>query len=246
LLSHPTYRRELFGAPAAGLLDRGEVRRLAGNGSAVFSPEVPGRLALLTQERIAELLERRRSVRDYADRPVSREQLAEVCAGGAQASAVLATAPEGLTRSARWLVWARRVDGLPPGIHSYEPTGGFSFVAALPDDRTWAHAVQSKFTDAPCLVLPLWELDNALREDGTDGYFNLLLATGSSLYVAWLTALDLGLAGCLLRDIHPALLSSDLALGGISARPFLTLALGYPHPPEHAATADPGHAGDPS
>jgi nitroreductase len=242
LLSHPTYRRELFGAPAAELLDHSEARRLTGDASAVFSPEVPGYLARLTPERVTELLERRRSVRDYADRPVSREQLAEVCASGSRASTVLSTAPEGSTRSACWLVWARRVEGLPPGIHSYEPAGDFSFLSALPDDRAWAHAVQSKFADAPCLVLPLWELDNALREGGSDGYFNLLLATASSLYASWLTALDLGLAGCLLRDIHPALLSSSLAFGGISARPFLTLALG--HPQGHAATADSGHAGD--
>jgi nitroreductase len=244
LLSQRDHRREVFGAQAAELLDRGEVRRLADDGSAAFAPELPERLTRLGAEHVADLLRRRRSVRDYADRPVRRDHLAEICASGSQASAVLATAPGRLAVSAHWLVFARRVDGLQPGVHSYDASGGFSLVADPPDDRSWARAVQPEFVDAPCLLLPVWELESALRERGTDGYFNLLLATGSSLYVSWLTALDLGLSGCLLRDLHPALLSATVALGGVDARPFLTLALG--HPPEPTDTTDSGQAGDPS
>ncbi len=244
MLSQRDYRREVFGAQAAELLDHGEVRRLADDDSADFAPELPGRLTRLAEEHVVDLLKRRRSVRDYADRPVRREYLAKICASGSQASAVLATAPGRLTDSAHWLVFARRVDGLTPGIHSYDASGEFSFVADPPDNRSWACAVQPEFVDAPCLLLPVWELDSALREHGTDGYFNLMLATGSSLYVSWLTALDLGLSGCLLRDLHPALLSATLGLGGVGARAFLTLALG--HPREHAATTGSGQAGDPS
>lgn len=235
---HPdlTHRRELFASPAADLLDRCTARRLAGGGPAMFSPDVPRRLAGVPADRLTALLERRCSVREFADTPVPRAQLAELCAAGTRAQTLLSARPAEGPRAVVWLVWARNVEGLPPGIHAYdEVAGDFSFVAALPDDRMWAHAVPSDFAGSPCVLLPLWTMDGAPPPDGvdaTDRYLNSLLATGSSLYAAWLTALDLGLSGCLWRGVHSALLSAVLGRGGIGSRPFLALSAGHPAVPE--------------
>jgi hypothetical protein len=232
LHSDLTGRRELFGDTATELLDHCEARGLAGNGSVTFSPEVPRRLTELPHGRITELLERRRSVREYADAPVSREHLADICGSGLRARTLLTGGPAEDPHADSWLVWARNVEGLSPGIHTYDGAGDFTSVTPLPDDLTWSHAIQSDFVESPCLVLPLWKLDSALTADGTDGYLNSLLAAGSSLYTSWLTALDLGLVGCLLRGVHPALLSSALGMGGVGARPLLTLSLGHPLAPD--------------
>jgi hypothetical protein len=183
-----------------------------------------------TLAELTDLLKRRRSVRDFADRPVDADTVLGLCAeGDAARTRLVGAAPE--TAPPHWLIIARNVTGLAIGLHRWTRTDGLVRIGALPPPARWHAVLQNDVTTAPCLIQPVWPLDEVLADDGPDGYLNLLLATGAMLHTAWIAALGEGLAGCLVRDIPPARLAEPRtpacapADAGTAA---LALALGHP------------------
>ncbi|MFD8722628.1 nitroreductase family protein [Streptomyces sp. NPDC059629] len=197
---------------------RRDVRRAA---EPVFRPTVAKALSGLSRPEFDALVARRRAARAFPVRPVPQDLLLEVCRAAAEAAQAMAVGPEPL----RWLVFADRVSGLERAVHTYQD-GAFTPLAQLPGEEARYLSMPPTFMSAPVVLTPLTDLGRRLAEEAADGYFNSLTRTGYSLHTAWLTAVSVGLSGCLFRGSSPPLLHTLAGRGGLDSRPFLSLALG--------------------
>jgi hypothetical protein len=135
----------------------------------------------------------RRSVREFADRPVSADLLAGACQAGtdlerARWPAVVHGDP-GLGIAAA--VWS--VTGLARGIYRYLPEGRQFAPTA---DGKIVGELRSSYAAAPALLLVFGELDRARGTCPQEGYQRLLVRAGALGYAALLAALSAGLCGC--------------------------------------------------
>jgi hypothetical protein len=223
----------VLGPSASSLLESCAQRSLVSGGPAIHRPGLPLPLSGLTRSEIEQLVRARRSVRAFAARPVELTTAVKVVQAGVDAAdSFLAQGSD--IGSSRWVVLARDVTPLASGAYVYVGSE-LSWLAALPDDEAMAYAGQPTLTTAPVVLLPLWNLADAVSRQGTDGYVNTLVTAGAALYSAWLVSVSLGLAGCLFRGINPALLHRRLGVGRPTGYPVLALALGYAYPPAGVA-----------
>jgi hypothetical protein len=174
---------------------------------------------------LARALHGRRSVREFADRPVPAALLAFACQAGIDIErAEWPTAEHGDTGiGIAAAVWD--VAGLKPGIYRYKEEqpefapagGGQSLVAEL----------RSAYALAPALLLVYGDLDKARDSRPAQGYQLLLVRTGALGYASLLAALSAGLRGCL---YGAASISASMAVRTGEARlhHLFTLAVGWP------------------
>ena len=128
------------------------------------TPE-PGEEPRLDREKLADAMRRRRSVRRYADRPLPRDELAELLRWSE------APIPADASSVVRQLVTVAAVDGLEPGVYDAE----LNLVTArdgqeLREAAGFAAMEQEHPRDAAVNVFQLGDLDAIVERLGDRGY----------------------------------------------------------------------------
>jgi Nitroreductase family len=183
--------------------------------SALSSPEVcpvPG-----------QTLAGRRSVRQFAGRPVPVALLADACHNAVRAEHASWPAEAHGDAGLKIVVAAAQVDGLAKGAHAFSiATDGFDYLAgpALIDE------LRLHYAKAPAFVLVCADRARDVLPQST--YQSMLVRAGSLGYAAWLNAMAAGLCGC---PFGRAISEAPIALSAGYGRPvhhLFTIALGWP------------------
>lgn len=148
---------------------------------------------------LGQLLEQRRSVRDYAAKPLSLAQVGQLlwAAQGTTTRGGLRTAPSaGALYPLELYIVAGKVEGLKPGVYHYEPRGHYlTLVTAGNLRRALAAAAhQSWIASAPAIVVfgAVYARTEAKYGDRAKRYVHI--ETGHAAENLHLQAEDLGLA----------------------------------------------------
>lgn len=166
---------------------------------------------------------RRRSVREYARRPLSLETLSLLlgrCSG-----------PSGLEVSlVRLAPLVLQGEGLPPGAFLYDEHRRQLRGVRREDPRTmWEKSCfQREFTTAAAILLLIGSPARALRKHGDRGYRYLGIEAGILLQRIYLAAASLGLAGSVTGSLFQGKVDRWLGLDGYHASTLLGFALGHP------------------
>jgi hypothetical protein len=170
-----------------------------------------------------QVLADRRSVRQFANRPIPAALLADAYRNAMSVERAY-WSPEGHGDARLGLaVGAGHVDGLVKGIHTFSAaTGEFNDLAgpALVDK------LRLEYADSPALVLVYADRDRDLPVPSS--YQNTLVRAGALGYAVLLNAMAAGLCGCLFGR---AMSEVSIAVRVGEARPALhlfTLAIGWP------------------
>jgi hypothetical protein len=145
-------------------------------------------------------LARRRAVRHFTDEPISLPALATVIEHARAAGQTVWPAEVHGLVEYTILIAAFRVTGLDPGLYlagGDTKTDPFS----RPTDAPWLDSLRAAYADAACLLLICANITAACRTGGP-GYGPLLIRAGTIGYAAWLSAISLGLAGCVYARPH--------------------------------------------
>jgi SagB-type dehydrogenase family enzyme len=179
--------------------------------------------ALTTLEGV---LGKRRSIRQYSQRPVEVDVLATVLHGALSADAVW---PEEYRHSdLAYYVLARQVAGIAPGLYRYHAeTHGLSREGPpLLRDHMLDLLVQAEFADVPVLIWITGNLAAACAGEGARGHRQLLLRAGAAGHRLWMAALSLGLSGCLVAGVVPGAARRLLGFDGYLTASLLAFAMG--------------------
>jgi nitroreductase len=168
-------------------------------------------------------LARRRAVREFSDDAVASQDVATIVERAREAERVVWPADaHGMIRYTI-LVAAYRITGLAPGLYltsGDSTTGAFSKLAADP----WPDSLRLAYNNAAFLVLICADI-SAASQPGAPGYGPLLIRAGTLGYAAWLSAISLGLAGCVYAGPHHRVTEAVRRLDGRSNHVF-TASLG--------------------
>ena len=173
---------------------------------------------------LAPALAERRSVREFASRPVPVNLLEFACRAGIEVErASWPTARHGECGTGIAVaVWD--VTGLPQGIFRYLPAEG----RFLPVAEVECHGdLRARYAAAPALLLVYGSLDKAREPSPQNGYQRLLVRAGTLGYAAMLAALSMGLGGCLFGRASSSV-SRSLRTGDDRLIHLLTVAIGWP------------------
>jgi SagB-type dehydrogenase family enzyme len=140
-----------------------------------------------------ELLEQRRSVRDFAGLGASGEQVASILEAMDCFNAV------GLHRLRFWVALREPAAGLNAGMYRFAP-GTTNRFCAVRHTFTFENMLdlvsQRNIATAPAVVLCTGDLGNALRQRGPRGYRELLMSAGGAVARGLMAATYLGLGAC--------------------------------------------------
>jgi SagB-type dehydrogenase family enzyme len=179
---------------------------LAMTGAALPSPSAAAAVglpaaALKGRVSVEAALQSRRSVRQYADRPLALGELGQLLwsAQGVSSAAGLRTAPSaGALYSLEVYVAAGAVENLAPGVYHYQPRG-HTLAAGTPGDvRTELAAAalgQPWVARAPATLLLAAVFDRTRRRYGDRGTMYVQMEAGHAAQNVLLQAVALGLAG---------------------------------------------------
>lgn len=170
-----------------------------------------------------QVLADRRSVRQFANRPIPAALLADAYRNAMSVERAY-WSPEGHSDARLGLaVGAAHVDGLAKGIHTFSTaTAEFNYLAgpALVDELRLAYA------DSQALVLVYADRDHDLSVPSS--YQNTLVRAGALGYAVLLNAMAAGLRGC---PFGRAMSEVSIAVSAGEAKPvrhLFTLAIGWP------------------
>src|SRR5579871_512224 len=156
-------------------------------------------------EPVGRVLAARTSVRLYAPKPVSLDQIATMLACAHQGD--MQDWPEeqcvGQVLTYRVLTW--RAQDLAPGIYQYNPqsrTLSFSHPAPSPSGTVELY-VQEEFAAAPLVLWITGNLAAACARHGAFGHRELLLRAGAASHRVWMAAMGMGLAGTIVAGVIP-------------------------------------------
>ncbi|GII03187.1 hypothetical protein [Planobispora takensis] len=195
-------------------------------------PEVRPVAAPPTDRPLEEILRRRVSIRDYAERPIPVEVIA----------AALATAFR-MDREAwpqDWedgnglgvLVAARRVAGLEPALYRADEDGARLVpLAGLADGRAAEEMVlQIEYAASPVILAITGSLSTALARHGTHGHRTLLARASGLAYAALVRSAAHGLVGSVFAGFLQSGMRPLVDLDGYRQRQLFAVSLGYPVP----------------
>jgi hypothetical protein len=172
---------------------------------------------------LARTLAGRRSVREFASRPVPVHLLESACRAGIEmerASWPAALHGECGTGIA---VAVSDVTGLPGGMYRYLSAEG-RFLPVAGDEM---HGdLRSWYAPAPALLLVYGSLDKARRSSPQNSYQRLLVRAGTLGYAALLAALSAGLCGCPFGRASGSI-SQSLRTGDDRLAHLFTVAIGW-------------------
>lgn len=142
---------------------------------------------------LATVLANRRSVRQFADRPVPAALLAVACRAGILVER--ACWPPGLHGDAGIgvAIAAARVQSLAPGVYTFSAGGdGFRYLGG----RSLLGELQRAYANAPSLVLVYGTLGRAGGAAPAPSYQSMLVRAAALGHAALLNAMTAGLRGC--------------------------------------------------
>lgn len=139
-------------------------------------------------DRLDKAMQRRRSVREFDDRPVTADQLGLVLRAARTAAPVRSAMPPEIN------VAISGDQDQRPGLFATGESGALT--EALSGESLVAE-LRASYVAAPVLLLICGTIG-----DGADGYARTLLAASSCGYTAWLAAIALGLDGCVFGRAH--------------------------------------------
>jgi SagB-type dehydrogenase family enzyme len=129
----------------------------------------------------------------------------------------------------RFLILARRVDRLPPGVYEYQSR--LHELSILRRDMAQEEMaslfVQDDFADAPCVVWIAGDLDQTCSVYGSAGHRRLLLRAGAAGHRFWMAVMGLGLGGSLIAGLVPGAARTLLGLNGSKKASLFAVAVGY-------------------
>lgn len=176
-------------------------------------------------------LARRRSDRRFTGDPVPLADLALIIGRAREAERVLwPTDAHGAIRYTI-LFAAYRIAGLAPGLYLANEREDDGFCLLLTADD-WLGVLRAAYSDAACLVFVCADFTAACCP-GSPGYGPLLIRAGTLGHAVWLSAIDVGLAGCVYGAPHHHV-TDVLRRTDDWSRHVFTTALGVP------AQEDPG------
>lgn len=167
---------------------------------------------------LEELLERRRSVRGFAPRPLSLAEVGQLAwaAQGVTHRDGLRTAPSaGALYPLELYVVAGAVEGLAPGVYGYVPAGhGLGLVSAGDPRQPLATAAfgQAWVAGAPVIFVLAGEYERTTRKYAERGRRYVHLEAGHAAQNLLLQAVALGLAGVVVGAFDDAAVASVLGL----------------------------------
>src|SRR5215813_7185252 len=211
------------------MTEQAALRRLCEAAGAAGSPAAhpdagPGGPCPQVLPVLTRTLAERRSVREFASRPVPVRLLEFACRAGIEVERASWPAALHVECGTGIAVAVQDVTGLPRGIFRYLPAEGrFLPVAGaelLGDLRSW-------YAPAPALLLVHGSLDKARRPSPQNGYQRLLVRAGTLGYAAMLAALSTGLCGCLFGRASSSI-SRSLRTGDDRLIHLFTVAIGWP------------------
>jgi hypothetical protein len=167
----------------------------------------------------------RRAVHQFADDELSRQQLTAIADSAYKAEQTVWPAETHGTIRFTILAAAYRVSTLRPGLYLVDPAAAddaFQPLTAGP----WLESLREVYADAACLMLVCADFSGACRTDGP-GYGPLVIRAGTLGYGAWLSAVGLGLAGCVYGATHYRVTETVRQLHAQSRHMF-TVAVGRP------------------
>jgi SagB-type dehydrogenase family enzyme len=129
----------------------------------------------------------------------------------------------------RFLILARRVDGLPPGVYEYQPRlHELSILRCdMAHEEMASLFVQDDFADAPCVVWIAGDLHQTCTVYGSLGHRRLLLRAGAAGHRFWMAVMGLGLGGSLIAGLVPGAARTLLGLNGFEKASLFAVAIGY-------------------
>jgi hypothetical protein len=162
----------------------------------------------------------RRAVRHFTDEPISLADVATIIEHARTADQTVWPAEVHGSMKYTILIAAFRVNGLDPGLYlagGDTNTDPFSRLT----DTPWLDSLRVAYADAACLLLICGDISAACRTDGS-GYGPLLIRAGTIGYAAWLSAISLGLAGCVYARPHYRVTEAVRPVDGGSNHVFTT------------------------
>lgn len=173
-------------------------------------------------------LQRRRSRRDFAAADLELATVLDVIGTGHEADVEDNPGEEPL----EWTVAALRTSSHRGALLAAEPaTRTVRLAAVLAADRFEELTLQQEFARAGAVISVGGDLQEAERRHGPHGYRLLMGRAASAAYLAWLSAVELGLVGSVFAGFLPAAVRRPLASDGVLRQQLVAVAIGpAPHP----------------
>lgn len=218
----------------------------AASGPTASAAPGPAGSASSDEDALRRVLAGRRSIRDYTDAAVTREDVAAVLwaaqgvtlspeeADRVDGQGLRAAPSAGATFPLETYLVANRVDGLEPGVYHYGPAGdALDAVEALEATGDLARAVaeacggQRVVADAAAVVVFAAVLERTASRYGDRAERYVMMELGHANQNAHLMASARGLGACAIGAFDEAALARALGLPP-PPRPFYALTLGRP------------------
>jgi nitroreductase len=171
------------------------------------------------------ILADRRSVRQFAGRPVPAALLADACQNAMRIERAYWPAEVHGDAGLRLAVATARVDGLATGVHTFSvATAEFGYLA----DAALVGELQQEYANAPALVLVCAEHVRDRDVLPRSSYQSMVVRAGTLGYAVLLNAMAAGLCGC---PFGRAMSQVPSTLSARYARPvhhLFTIAIGWP------------------
>lgn len=195
----------------------------------VGGPGSPLPAALRGGRLLGEIMAGRASVRQYCGYEISLEQAATMLWNAHQMDAHDWPGEPDLAL----FVLASRIRGLAPSVYKYDgDKHRLIEIAALPDSgRIGTIFVQPEFASAPAVVWIAGNLQDACSRYGSWGHRMLLLRAGAAGNRMWMSAMGMGLVGCLVAGIVPETARHVFATDGYHQASLLAYATGHGNQP---------------
>jgi hypothetical protein len=201
-----------------------ELRRAPEDGPLIALPAPASPRAALN-----DVLPERTAVRDYADTPLSGEDLSAMLAAADRmdADGWPAEQTAGVDLELYCVAW--RVTGVDTGLYRYLPQeSALCRVASLPGGTEAEELVmQEEFAHAAALLVITGNLAAALARHGSHGHRLLLSRAGAAGHAAWLTALRLDLVGTVFAGLLPHVLRERAGADGYHRAALLAFAAAH-------------------
>jgi SagB-type dehydrogenase family enzyme len=175
------------------------------------------------------VLEGRRSVRRFENRPIDLRHLGTAIRLAHEADRRSWLEDDKAGPSLDFVVLAKRVLGLDPGVYEYEASahGLAQLRRALSEAELSALLVQTEFVDAACIIWITGDLRTACSRHGAFGHRQLLLRAGAAGHALWMCLLSFGLGGSLMAGLVPGAARDIIGLDGYRKASLFAAAVGY-------------------
>ena len=189
---------------------------------------------------VVELLAARSSVRWYLPDSVLVCQITTILASAHNFDAHEWPTEHLEGEALNFLVLACRVEGLDQGLYEFNAaTHTLSFVDRLYTIQQRCDLfVQKEFALAPLVIWIVGNLAASCYRRGALGHRHMLLRAGAAGHRLWMTALAMGLSGCIVAGVSPSVARRQLALDGYRRASLLAVAVGYEGSPTGEPTSD--------